>query len=181
MIELLDKLSNTINKYKLDFNDININILSKSERIVYYVISIKYEDNIKTKKYKKYIVPYNRKVKINENSLNNLKFMKKGNMKQLDDNISTSIENNVNNKLIKSIELEKCNKNNCEYVNTKIDESDLKDNIYNTDIQIENSIEKNQILNIKSNDKMEFNDKPNIDSELIENNIKIEKEDKFLN
>lgn len=42
MLELIDKLSNTINKYKLDFNNINISILSKSEKVVYYVIYIKY-------------------------------------------------------------------------------------------------------------------------------------------
>lgn len=92
MLELIDKLSNTINKYKLDFNDINISILSKSEKVVYYVISIKYDDNIKSKKYKKYIVPYNRKTQINENSLNNLKYMKKTNISQLDDKNYGNIE-----------------------------------------------------------------------------------------
>jgi hypothetical protein len=167
MLELIDKLSNTINKYKLDFNDININILSKSEKVVYYVISIKYEDNIKSKKYKKYIVPFNRKTQINENSLNNLKYMKKTNMLQLDDNISKSIENNVNNKLIKYTEFEKCNKDDCEYEHTKKVESCLKDNIYNTDIQIEDSIEKKIKLNIKTNDNIDFDDKRNINSELI--------------
>ena len=86
-------------------------------------------------------------------------------MKQLDNNISTIIENNVNNKLIK------CNKDDCEYVNTNFEESDLKDNIYNTDIQI---------INTKSNDKIEFNDKLNIDSELIENNIKNKKNDEIF-
>lgn len=69
MLDLIDKLSNIINKYNFDYNDININILSKNKNVVFYNISINYEDNkTESKKYKKYLVPYNRKVDINENS-----------------------------------------------------------------------------------------------------------------
>lgn len=140
MLEIIDKLSNTINKYKLDFNNINISILSKSEKVIYYVISIKYDDNIKSKKYKKYIVPYNRKTKINENSLNNLKYMKKTNILQLDDKISGNIENDFNNELIKY--------NKEDYIYKENDD-------------------KIQILNIENLDNIGYDDKQNINSELI--------------
>lgn len=105
-MELIDKLSNIINKYNLDFNNININILSKSEKVVYYEISINYENNTKSKKYKKYVVPYNRKTQINENSLNNLKYIKKSNG---NDNINeTKIEDS--DQLIKNDDFNENNK-----------------------------------------------------------------------
>lgn len=144
MLEIIDKLSNTINKYKLDFNNINISILSKSEKVIYYVISIKYDDNIKSKKFKKYIVPYNRKTKINENSLNNLKYMKKSNILQLDDKISGNIENDFNNELIKY--------NKEDYIYKENDDK---------------IIDKIQILNIEKLDNIGYDYKQNINSELI--------------
>lgn len=41
---LIDKLSNTINKYKSDFKDINI-ILSKKEKLYIMKFQKKYENN----------------------------------------------------------------------------------------------------------------------------------------
>lgn len=91
--ELLDKISNVLNKYKWNYKDININILLKDDKTVYYNISIKYDDDkIETKKYKKHLIPYNRKVKINPNSLNNLKYMKK-----LKNDNTINVEQNMSN------------------------------------------------------------------------------------
>lgn len=97
--ELPDKISNILNKYKWDYKSININILSKDEKVAYYNISIKYDnDKIETKKYKKHLIPYNRKIKINPNSLKNLKYMKKLNNDKLI-NVKQDMENIDNNKI----------------------------------------------------------------------------------
>lgn len=149
MLDLNDKLSNVLNKYNWDYKDININILSKNEKSVCYNISIRYNDNIlKSKRYRKFLVPYNRKVKINESSINNLKYTKS---KELKDNINTYIKNNlsenvnenykkgniskdtivfeqndyekIDNNDIKSDNSKKCKKDNCGYLNTTIGES----------------------------------------------------------
>lgn len=143
-IELLDKISSILNKYKWNYQNININILSKNEKMSYYNISIEYDDNIiETKKYKKHLVPYNRKNKINPNSLNNLKYIKTLNSNKVnsekEENVDKSNEKKINEYII----------NNNQKVNDesiiKIDNKDINKNI-DTNIL---DLEKNS-LNIKS-------------------------------
>lgn len=142
MLDLNDKISNVLNKYDWDYKDININILSKNDKSICYNISIKYNNNtLKSKRYRKFLVPYNRKVKINETSINNLKYTK--NLKtQIKDNVNTSvkinlsesinenvinsnilkdtiiIDKNINNNDIKCSISKKCKNEDCKYINT---------------------------------------------------------------
>lgn len=109
-IDLIDKISNILNKYEWNYKSVNIEILSKDEKMVYYNISIKYDnDKIETKKYKKHLTSYNRKVKINPNSLNNLKYKKKLN----NDNIINVKQNILNMDYDNKILVEESIINNC--------------------------------------------------------------------
>lgn len=159
--ELPDKISNILNKYKWDYKSININILSKDEKVAYYNISIKYDnDKIETKKYKKHLIPYNRKIKINPNSLKNLKYMKKLNNDKLI-NVKQDMENIDNNKINDNKQFQEKNIIN-EYIVNKKDKYDIIE-----DINFSNSII--QPVIILENKKTDNGEDLNIDSINIEN------------
>ena len=148
-IELTDKISNILNKYKWDYKSVDIKILSKDEKMVYYNISIKYDDDkIETKKYKKHLTSYNRKVKINPNSLNNLKYKKKlnnDNIINVKQNILNMDDNNnfQDNKIL----MEGSVINNC-ITNKKYDKHNIKENV---NIDNDNNFDfKKKDLNIES-------------------------------
>lgn len=124
-IDLIDKISNILNKYEWNYKSVNIEILSKNEKMVYYNISIKYDnDKIEIKKYKKHLTSYNRKVKINPNSLNNLKYKKKLN----NDNIINVKQNILNMDYDNKILVEESTINNC-VTKENYDKHDIKENV----------------------------------------------------
>lgn len=146
---MTDKISNILNKYKWDYKSVDIKILSKDEKMVYYNISIKYDYyKIETKKYKKHLTSYNRKVKINPNSLNNLKYKKKlkfDNIINVKQNILNMDDNNnfQDNKIL----MEGSVINNC-IINEKYDKHNIKENV---NIDNDNNFDfKKKDLNIES-------------------------------
>lgn len=181
MLELVDKISTILNKYEWNYQHININFLSKNEKAVYYDISIKYnDDKLINKKYKKYMVPYNRKKKVNERSLENLRYIKKENNLDLNLNINSNIENLEFDKNIK--------KNGNKHDDTEnIDIQ--KETVETIKTEFENTI--HNIYDIQNkkddgNDDIFKNDEKNIDNNNsinidLESNINETHDDEIIN
>lgn len=171
MLDLNDKISNILNKYDWDYKDININILSKNDKSVCYNISIKYNDDIlKSKRYRKFLVPYNRKVNINEISMNNLKYTK-NNDKKKKDNINTYVNKNdnyeeMNDNDIKDSISKKCKKGNCEYINTTKSEY-----CYSCDDDYKSN---NLIIQDNNINKVDYDDSKNIELDKKDDNYFID-------
>ncbi len=108
---------------------------------------------LKTKKYKKYLVPYNRKTKIKEGSINNLKYIK--------------------NKEIKNKSENKLNENN---VNIVI----IGNTIENSEMYNQVLVENNTDTSILCKEALNDNSK-NIDLDINKENEDLEKNNDFIN
>lgn len=157
-MDLLDKLSTTLNKYAYNYNFINIELLSKSDKAVYFNISIGYDNNnIKSKKYKKFTVPYNRKKEIDKNSLNNLKYIKKDEVINLNITKINPCNKNINQHILED------EKDKVGDVNVTQEPEDDKNS---NDLEINERITNNDIIN--NSKKIDLNLK-NVDKKYIIN------------
>lgn len=147
--DFIDKLASFVSKNNIQkYNNLQIKIVEKNDKIVNYTIIIE-EDNNKIKKlYTKRLIPYKRRKEFNEKSLYNLRYKNKNNglIIKNSDTESNKLHNSIN-----SFE-KKVSKINFNYENEKSNVN-TNSNIseYNKDILKDNYIKSNDIINIINN------------------------------